>query len=380
MQDLKLFPTYEEGFFVERDNRFVMRLKKKNGEVVKAHIGNPGRMEEFLVPGHPFFMTSGNKGKYEYRVVSTVYQDSFVLLDTIKINYAVEQLIKSNGIDEFQHAAQVKREVTVDQVEKSKFDFRLDFDDRPPVLLEVKSCSLCHNGVAMFPDAPTTRGKRHLEDLDRLASEGFDTYMLYFINHKGAQVFLPNGHTDPDYCGAFTNAKKLKCLAYAANLIDPVTLDMSDFRPVSIDYENASNLCADRGGYVLVLENPETFSTSIGSLGTREFKKGFYVYAGSAMKGLENRIKRHGKRSKKKHWHMDYISPFHMKIVKTFPIRHAKNVEQTAAERLLKIAPGYIPGFGSTDSKAPSHLFYFPERPHRNREFIDTILDLRMDF
>jgi sugar fermentation stimulation protein A len=374
MEPIKLYPGFEEAFFVERENRFVMQLKKRGGGSIKAYIANPGRMEEFLVPGHPFFITSGNEGKYFYRIVSTIYQDSYVLLDTIKINYLVGLMLKNNRIKAFSNPTSIRREVTVN---RSKFDFLVEREDKKPALLEIKSCSLCHNGVAMFPDAPTKRGKRHLEDLDFLATRGYESYTLYWINHKKAKVFMPNGHTDRDYCAAFCRVKHVNFLAYCAHMTDPVTLDLSFFKNVPIDFEASGFLCADKGSYLVIFYNHRPFKKVIGSLGEREFKKGYYVYVGSAMQALDKRIKRHLRKNKKIRWHLDHISPGCMKMEKVYPIRRRDRVEEALARCLLEICDGYVMGFGASDSGLPSHFFYFSDRPFRRRNFQDLLLDFR---
>jgi sugar fermentation stimulation protein A len=379
MESIRLYPGFEEAFFVERDNRFVMQLRKSNRQTIKAYVANPGRMEEFLVPGHPFFITCGNEGKYDHRVVSTVYQDSYVLLDTIKVNYLVELMLKSGRIKPFSGFKSVRREVTVDRSTRSRFDFLVIQANNKPALVEIKSCSLCHHGVAMFPDAPTQRGKRHLQELDSLACQGYDTYTLYLINHRGARVFMPNGHTDVEYCRAFYRAKQVNFLAYCVKMTDPVTLDLSFLKEVPIDYTGAASLCANRGSYLLVYYNRKGFKKVIGSLGEREFKPGYYVYAGSALQGLEQRIKRHLTGRKKIRWHLDYISPQHMKIEREYPIRRRDPIEENLARGLLRICEDYVRDFGSSDSLLPSHFFYFSEPPYRRRDFLDLLLDFRMN-
>ncbi|MCP4216389.1 MAG: DUF123 domain-containing protein [bacterium] len=401
MNLIKLYPGYEEAYFVERLNRFVMQLKKKDGTIFTAYVANPGRMEEFQIPGHPFFLTTNNTGKYFHRVVATTYQDSYLLLDTIKINALVEKMLKNNMVTEFQSPKTIRREFTV---ERSKFDFLIDqaphtvqdagpeMSDQNPAapestpgecrkaLLEIKSCSLCHRGVAMFPDAPTTRGKRHLEDLNQLAAGAdYDTYTMYLITHKHAHVFAPNGHTDPDYCRTFNESKNIRCLAYSVNMPDPVTVDIDSLKRVPIDMDYSHQLEKDRGTYLIVFHNAEPFEKTIGSLGKRHFKEGYYVYVGSAMKGMENRLKRHLRKTKKTHWHLDYISPSNMKAEKVFPIRWPDRLEESLAAKLTAICTETVPGFGASDSSAESHLFYFPQRPWRLREFIDMLLDARMN-
>jgi sugar fermentation stimulation protein A len=375
VETVKIYAGFEEAFFVERDNRFVMQLRLKNGERIRAYVANPGRMEEFLVPGHPFYITPGNHGKYFYRVVSTFYQGSFILLDTIKVNYLVELMLKRKRLEIFQDVKSIRREVKVD---RSTFDFLLEREGKKPALLEVKSCSLCHNGVAMFPDAPTGRGRRHMMDLESLAAGDYDTYMLYWLNHKNTRVFMPNGHTDRDYCETFCNLKRVRSLAFCVNMTGPVTLDLSYLKEVPIDYETSRALCMDKGSYLIVFSNKERFKKPIGALGEREFQEGYYVYAGSAMNSLEKRIRRHGKKNKKVRWHLDYISPSCMKIEKVYPIRGRNRFEEALARGLTAICDDLIPGFGSSDSRLDSHFFYFSGRPQRRREFLDLLLDHRM--
>lgn len=372
---MKLYSHFEAALFVERDNRFVMTLRQPGGEPFKAYIANPGRMEEFLVKDHPFYITTGNNGKYDRRIVSTTYQDSCVLLDTIKINRVVEQLLRENRIAAFSGPKTLRREVTVD---RSKFDFLVEREGRKPALLEIKSCSLCHRGVAMFPDAPTSRGKRHLEDLEALAAGEYDTYTLYLVTHSGARSFIPNGHTDPDYCSVFNRSKKVRFLAFSALLSDPVTLDMDSLREIPIDFEKSRIACQDKGSYLLVLYNEKPFTRTIGSLGEREFRAGYYVYCGSALRGLESRIRRHLKKRKKQHWHLDAVTPGDMKTEKVFRIRRDDRIEESLARGLAAICDGSVPGFGATDSGEDSHLFYFTDRPYRRREFLDLLLNYRM--
>jgi sugar fermentation stimulation protein A len=372
---MKLYDHFEEAFFVERDNRFVMQLRKKDGQLIKAYVANPGRMEEFQVINHPFFITSGNSGKYDYRVVATEYQGSYILLDTIKINSIVDHMLKNDMIPAFRGSKTIRREYSVN---RSKFDFLIERENQPPTLLEVKSCSLCHNGIAMFPDAPTTRGKRHLEDLQELNDRNYDCYTLYLINHKYATSFMPNWHTDMEYTIQFLQSDKVNFMAYSIQMTDPVTINPHVLQPIQIDFEQIKENCLDKGSYMLVFYNEKTFKKTIGALGERAFKKGYYVYVGSAMQGLEKRIKRHLSKRKKIRWHLDYISPGCMKVDKIFRINRKERLEALLAKQMTLISPDYIAGFGASDSDAPSHLFYFPDRPYRRREFLDLLLDLRM--
>jgi len=290
-------------------------------------------------------------------------------------------MLKKNRVRAFSDAASIRREVTI---KRSKFDFLLERRDKKPVLLEIKSCSLCHHGVAMFPDAPTERGRRHLEDLEMLADEKgkYDCYTLYLINHRHARVFMPNRHTDTRYARLFNRAKKIRFLACSIEMTDPVTLKLPPvtLKEVPIDFEKSRLNTVDKGGYLLVLCNDKPFKKKIGSLGEREFKTGYYVYVGSAMQGLEKRITRHLRKNKKIHWHLDYICPQYMKVEKVYPIRRRDRIEQAMARGLREISQDFVPGFGASDSNEPSHFFYFDKPPTGQRAFIDLLLDFRMAF
>jgi sugar fermentation stimulation protein A len=374
MEPYKLYPVFETALFLKRENRFVMSLSKGN-QIIKAYIANPGRMEEFQFPGHPFFITPDNQGKYYYRVVSTFYQNSFILLDSIKVNKVVSLLLSKNKIDEFSRVCSIKREFSI---KGSKFDFFLYEEPDKNILLEIKSCSLCHSGTAMFPDAPTQRGKRHLLDLEELSNENFQTYNLYLITNYNAKRFAPNLHTDLEYCIVFKNSRHLRFLAYRIHMIDPITIDLNSLIKVPVQKELLLPHCQDKGSYVLVLHNISPFRKKIGKIGEKLFKKGYYVYIGSALNSLKKRINRHLKKNKKEHWHIDYILPFLMVIEKTYIIRRSDKIEEQLAFKMSSISQGNVPGFGSSDSHAPSHLFYFEQNPINQKSFFEVILDFRM--
>jgi Uri superfamily endonuclease len=111
-----------------------------------------------------------------------------------------------------------------------------------------------------------------------------------------------------------------------------------------------------KGSYVLVLELKNSKKIQIGNLRNTEFKKGFYVYVGSALNGLENRIQRHLKKHKNKHWHIDYLSASST-IVNVFYKQNEKKEECVIATTINKQLSN-IPRFGCSDCTCKSHLFY----------------------
>ena len=146
MNILKLYNTYEDAYFLERPNRFVMVLQTKKGDIIHAHVPNTGRMEECCIPQHAFFISPQKHRKFPFKVVATTYQNNFVFLDTVKVNTLFSQLLKHNLIPQFHNATDIKREVTFGN---SKFDFT--FHDLPPLvsLVGTGKTVLCKNDVPL---------------------------------------------------------------------------------------------------------------------------------------------------------------------------------------------------------------------------------------
>lgn len=116
-----------------------------------------------------------------------------------------------------------------------------------------------------------------------------------------------------------------------------------------------------KGTYLLLIELGEETKMKIGALGRIEFKKGKYAYIGSALNNLEKRIKRHLRKKKKKHWHIDYfLDNKNAKIKRVYFIPSSKRMECKLARKIAKIGKG-IKGFGCSDCDCKSHLFKLEE-------------------
>ncbi len=375
MSTISFYNNWEEATLINRDNRFVMRLNL-HGKEVFAYVPNTGRMEEFLYTGSTFYITNTPTPKFDYKVIATKYQDKIVFLDTIKVNDIFHRLLIGNYIKDFENPAKIEREKTVGN---SRFDFLLTKQNGSLIYIEVKSCTLIHNKIAMFPDAPTQRGVKHIKKLNQIAGDNLECYVYFLITNYNAESFCPNFHVDPEYARVFTNSNNVHFRAGALNLIDPVTIDLSSIKNISIDYDKLQKHCGNKGSYLLVIENQKEQSVDIGKLGTRQLAKGFYVYVGSAMGGLDQRLKRHRSKSKKKHYHIDYILSGNMKIKKEYQIQSTQRLESKISKRVSEVCDYSIFGFGSSDTKDDSHLFYFKNNPVKQESFYSIILDFRVD-
>jgi sugar fermentation stimulation protein A len=363
---------WEEGRFVDRPNRFTLLLES-GGKLLKAYLPNTGRLEEYLVEGHPFFITPFRSQKFIYRVVSTLYQGSHILLDTIAMNDLAAALIEGGFVPGLGTVTGLRREQTMGG---SRFDFILGRTGRRPLVAEVKTCTLSHNGVAMFPDAPSLRARSHLAHLEDFLLQGYDATMLFIIPNARTRSFVPNVHTDPEFSEMILKTN-VRCRAFALGLVDPTHADLGSLREIPLDLKPIEKLGRDRGAYLLVLENDRPQEIGVGSLGRLFLHPGFYVYVGSGMGTLRARTARHYKKIKKRFWHIDYLTPEYVHPRRLYLIRSADRMESALAKRLKPLASTAVRGFGSSDSSEYSHLFFFEKPPFRNPEFLRVLLDFR---
>ncbi|MBN1948602.1 MAG: DNA/RNA nuclease SfsA, partial [Candidatus Cloacimonetes bacterium] len=354
-------------------NRFVMELKL-HGKPVQAYIPNTGRLSEFMIPGQKFYLTRRQLPKFKYQVIGSEYQGHYVFLDTVKINRIFYKLLTEGCLTEFGSNLKVSSEI---RLGSSRYDFLLTNLDKTRTIIEVKSCTLCHDGIAMFPDAPTARGSRHLSGLEQLALQGYRVYNVFLICHETAERFRPNCHTDPVYCRTLLKSPSIFLKAFSLKFRDPVTVDLQQTREVPVELPVQTVQELDRGSYLLVLKNFTDQEIAIGKMGKIRFPEGYYIYAGSALNGLEKRIKRHQRLQKKQHWHIDYLIPHHMQVIGILPVKNPKPLEQELAEEIAQIARDSVKGFGAGDSKLDSHLFYFADSPIRISRFWDIVLKYR---
>jgi sugar fermentation stimulation protein A len=373
MAELKLYENFLEAEFLERPHRFKMKLLLK-GKVVEAYVPNTGRLAEFLWPGRKFFLTRQEMPKYDYKVIGTEYQGNYVLIDTIKTNRIFQEILQQQVLPEFRSYTELKREVTRGG---SKFDFLLNFPDKQEKIIEIKTCTLCHNGVALFPDAPTERGQRHLKHLNQEVDANTESWSIYLITNYSAEKFIPNYHIDFAYARIFQLSNKLNFKALKLGFSDPVTMKPELTSEVPILFKRIEQDCRNAGTYLLIMKNDRYFRKEIGALGEREFKPGYYLYVGSALQNLEQRVKRHRSIRKKIHWHIDRIVPEPMRLVKTHLIRRKERLETEIARKMGEISEGMISGFGASDDANRSHLFYFSEHPHEYNKLSDLILDFQ---
>lgn len=204
------------GTFLTRPNRFLAHVMV-NGEEKVCHVKNTGRLRELLLPGtrvilqyHPDAAAAGRKTEYSLiGVAKPLSSDAgspftWVNIDSQAPNQAAyEWLSESDGLPFCPRPQAIRREVRWGQ---SRFDLSFTYDDRP-WFMEVKGVTLDVNGTAMFPDAPTERGIKHLDELSAAAKEGYGAAVLFVIQMKGISSFTPHRQRHPEFADALIRAK-----------------------------------------------------------------------------------------------------------------------------------------------------------------------------
>jgi sugar fermentation stimulation protein A len=376
-EGVQLFSADREALFVRRPNRFLIIARDGDEEVV-CHCPNPGRLIEFIFPGARLILEKREtraKAKTGWTAGGIYYRDTVAPLFAARANKAAEKLILKKIIPGLR---EIQREYTLGA---SRFDFLCLDDQGRRHLIEVKACSLIEYDVAMFPDAPSGRALKHLEELAALAGAGYCCHVLFVIVHGNPKVFIPNLHTDPSFAAALSryggaafphqgvvdvHAALLRCNQ------DGNAVLAAESIPVDLSHGELAG--QDSGNYLILLHILEETVIAVGSLGTITFAPGWYVYAGSARKNLSHRISRHLRKVRKQqHWHIDYLTP-HTHAIKALPILSYQNLECDLARSLGELGGRKVPGFGSSDCHCGSHLFYFAGPPMENRAFVDMLL------
>lgn len=190
-----------KGEFVKRLNRFVA-LCRIEGEEVYCHVKNTGRCREILVEGAECYLevSSNPDRKYKYSLVTVKKGKRFINIDSQAPNKAVGEFLKSGRL--FKNIENIRAEKTYGN---SRFDFYFEHEDKK-AFLEVKGVTLENDGKVYFPDAPTERGTKHLNELCECIKAGYEAYVFFVVQMKDVNSFSPNDFTDPGFGSALRRA------------------------------------------------------------------------------------------------------------------------------------------------------------------------------
>jgi len=200
-----------EATLHERPNRF-LGVVDIDGREELCFIPNPGRMHELMVPNARVYLLEkrGEHRKTRYDMVLVDYGGVMVGVDSKLPNKLLAEAVNAGRLNDF-------RGYTVEKTEPVFHDSRLDLvlsDGQKRVMVETKSCTLVEDGVALFPDAPTKRGARHMRTLVKALETGRSA-AVFVIQRGDASEFRPNDGTDPEFGEALRRAASMGVETYA---------------------------------------------------------------------------------------------------------------------------------------------------------------------
>ncbi len=224
---MKLHPELREATFVRRLNRFAA-LMTLDGEEVLTHVANSGRLAELLTPQNPMLLapapsTAKRKTRYDLALVEA--GGVLVSADARLPNAIASEAIRKGRIPELSGYDNITREV---QFEDSRLDLLLS---RPGgrCYVEVKSVTLVEDHTALFPDAPTARGRRHLATLRRAREQGHRAAVVFVVQRPDADAFEPNVQADPKFAEALDDAVRCGVEVFAYRCaVSRTSIEISD--------------------------------------------------------------------------------------------------------------------------------------------------------
>lgn len=336
-----------EGTYLRRPNRFGVSCLI-DGMEEYVFMPNPGRMGELLLPGVQLILADHGRQairRTRYTVMAVRYRKRIVFLHTHLNNLVARNLVDAGAIPGLRSFAVAGTEVTVGA---HRFDLLLR-DNAADLYLEVKSCTLSANGIAMFPDAVTERGRRHLLALAQMHAEGKRGALLFLVHHGDVRAFLPDYHTDFAFARVFCEVEnRLPVLAVALEWTPDLRYRVTNPR-VTIPWETIDSECVDRGHLVCVDHDGTEYRVSL-THHSGELSRKTGTRAGQAGTRTRTRTGRTGA---------------------VFPVRSSID----ASEGMVGVLSGL---YGNASEDADGWMFRCATDPIPTPEFQEALLDCRM--
>lgn len=222
------YDNIEKAVFQSRPNRFIAQVELQ-GHTETVHVKNTGRCRELLIPGTEVILekSSNPARKTKYDLICVNKSGRWINMDSQVPNKAAAEWIRNGGL--FQEEVMVKTEKTYGN---SRFDIYAE-SERRKAFIEVKGVTLEADNIARFPDAPTERGVKHVEELIRCLEDGYEAYLLFVIQMKGIHRFEPNWDTHHAFGEALQRAQNTGVKLIARDcLVTEDTIEIQD--PVEI--------------------------------------------------------------------------------------------------------------------------------------------------
>lgn len=197
------YENIKQAKFLSRPNRFIAHIEI-DGKTEVCHVKNTGRCRELLTENATVFVQESDNPnrKTKYDLIAVIKGDRLINMDSQIPNRVFGEWAVHSGY--FGNITLLKAEKTY---ENSRFDYYIE-TDTDKIFVEVKGVTLEENGVVKFPDAPTERGVKHINELCRCVADGYKAYIFFIIQMDNVKYFTPNRDTHPQFADALAAAQK----------------------------------------------------------------------------------------------------------------------------------------------------------------------------
>lgn len=198
-----IYDNIYKGKFISRPNRFIANVEIMGKKEV-VHVKNTGRCKELLTAGATVFCEKSNNPnrKTQYDLISVYKGERLINMDSQAPNKVFYEYLQSGKC--YKDLTYIKGEYTYGD---SRIDFYCE-SEKEKFLIEVKGVTLENDGVVMFPDAPTLRGIKHIDELIKAKENGYRTAVAFVIQMDNIKYFTPNKATHKDFADALKRAEK----------------------------------------------------------------------------------------------------------------------------------------------------------------------------
>ena len=218
--------SLQAAILIKRYKRFLADVETEDGRLLTVHCPNSGSMRGCSTPGSEVMISrSANpKRKYPHTLEMVKAKTIWVGVNTARTNYLAAEAFAKGVVAEIGTVDHIQREVKTSA--RTRLDFLLQKGKRK-IYVEVKNCSLVENDVAMFPDAVTVRGTKHLRELLALKQAGFEAAVFFCVQRRDAHSFTAARHIDPEYGDTLSlvHSHGVLVLAYEAE-VTPSTIEI----------------------------------------------------------------------------------------------------------------------------------------------------------
>ena len=228
------YERIETGRFLERPNRFIAYVEIL-GKKETVHVKNTGRCAELLIPGATVYVERSDnpERKTGWDLIAVEKGERTINMDSQVPNKVVEEWIRGGNL--FPNATLIRPETTYGN---SRFDLYIEADGRK-IFMEIKGVTLEDDGIVRFPDAPTERGVKHIEELIKAVKDGYEAYLFFVVQMRNVKYLAPNRSTHPAFGEAMEKAKEsgVHIIAYECD-VEKDEITITKEVPVVLEHES----------------------------------------------------------------------------------------------------------------------------------------------